>query len=192
MARISLARERARAGVWNDVIESAWERYKEGGRESLSGAVSDEIADRAVQRYDGKIRAMFARGGVPIDEGQELTVATLARIISDRTGLTIADLSPDTIMAAIDRELSARLSEALQVPVTTVFDKEALLESVKEGVRAAIADGRAADLLSRGAVMAARRYATWKRRSIEEREQIRIRNRGYQAKYRTRFKLVWE
>ena len=45
--KISLAKIRVREGFWNDVIEGAWERYKAGGRESISEAMNDELVDRA-------------------------------------------------------------------------------------------------------------------------------------------------
>lgn len=192
MSKIKLARERVKAGAWNDVLEGAWERYNAGGRESLQGAFAEEMADRAVQRYDGKIRAMFARGGVEIEEGQPLTAASIAAILSDKTGLQIDDIKPETIAGAIDRELSKKLSDVLKVPVSTVLDKERLLADVKEGVRLAIEDGRAADLLSRALVHSARVYATWKRRGIEAQEQARIRNAAAQKKYRRTHRLVWD
>ena len=192
MSKIKLARERVKAGAWNDVLEGAWERYKESGRESLQGAFADEMADRALQRYDGKIRAMFARGGVEIEAGEPLTVATLAALVSDRTGLEITDLSPDTITAAIDRELSARLSEVLRVPVSTVFNKDQLMADVEAGVRLAIEDGRAAELLTKAAVHAARAYATWKRRGIDAQERQRIINAAAQRRFRQTHRLVWD
>lgn len=192
MSKIKLARERVKAGMWNDVLEGAWERYKEGGRESLQGAFADEMADRAIQRYDGKIRTMFARGGVEIDAGQALTAASIAAIVSERTGLEIASLTPESIAGAVDKELSARLSEVLKVPVSTVLNKEQLMADVKEGVKLAIADGRAADLLSRAAVHSARVYATWKRRGIEAQERERIQNAAAQKKYRRTHRLVWD
>lgn len=189
--RVSLARLRVREGFWNDVIEGAWERYKAGGRESMQDAVSQELVDRALARYSEKIRAMFARGGVVIDQEQPITMAVLTDLISDRTGLDLSDLSPETVAAAVDKELSARLSDALQVPVTTVFDKEKLGEDLKAGVRLAIADGRGAALLTKAMVKTARAYATWKRYGVEEHERRRIMNRSYQAKYRLTHRQEW-
>ena len=190
--RVTLARLRVREGFWNDVIEGAWERYKAGGRDSLQGAVQDELTDRALARYADKIRAMFARGGVDIDPEQPITMEVLAGLVSERTGLQLDNLSPESVTAAVDKELSARLSEALRVPVTTVFDKALLMEELKAGVRQAIADGRGAELLTKAMVKSARAYATWKRRGIEEVERRRIVNRAYQAKYRRTHKQVWQ
>ena len=189
--KIKLARLRVREGFWNDVIEGAWERYKAGGRESVRDALSEELIDRALGRYAEKIRAMFARGGIDIDPEQPITADFLARLLSERTGLDFSDLSPEAITAAVDKELSQRLSEALQVPVSTVFDKEKLKEDLKAGIRLAIADGRGAALLTKAMLKSARAYATWKRHSVSEREQLQIMNRSYQAKYRLSYKQTW-
>ena len=189
--KIKLARLRVREGFWNDVIEGAWERYKAGGRESVRDALSEELLDRALGRYAEKIRAMFARGGIDIDPEQPITAEFLARLLSERTGLDFSDLSPEAITAAVDKELSQRLSEALQVPVSTVFDKEKLKEDLKAGIRLAIADGRGAALLTKAMLKSARAYATWKRRSVSEREQWQIMSRSYQAKYRLSYKQTW-
>lgn len=190
--RVSLAKLRVREGFWNDVIDGAWERYKDGGRESVRDAVTQELLDRALERYSDKIRAMFARGGVHIDAGEKITADFLTRLISERTGLDIYDLSPESIKDAVDRELTARLSEVLQVQVTSVFNEAQLKEDLKAGIRLAIADGRGAALLTKAMVKSARAYATWKRYSVEENEQRRILNRSYQRKYRQSYKLVWE
>lgn len=189
--KISLAKIRVREGFWNDVIEGAWERYKAGGRESISEAMNDELVDRALGRYADKIRAMFARGGIDIDPSQEITADFLAQLLSDRTGLQIDDLSPESISAAVDKELSARLSDVLQVQVTSVFDKEQLKASLMDGIRLAIADGRGAALLTKAMIKSARAYATWKRYSVEEHEKRRILNRGYVAKYRLTHRQTW-
>lgn len=189
--KVRLARLRVREGFWNDVIEGAWERYKEGGRESVQDAISDELVDRALGRYSEKIRAMFARGGVEIDPEQPITAQFLAQLISERTGLELNDLSPETVAAAVDKELSARLSEALRVPVSTVFDKAQLMEDLRAAIRLAIADGRGAELLTKGMVKAARAYATWKRHGAEGMERKRIENQAYQRKYRLYHRQVW-
>lgn len=189
--RISLARVRVREGFWNDVIDGAWQRYKDGGRESVQDAVTDELVDRALGRYAEKIRAMFARGGIHIDPYQPITADFLAQLLSDRTGLQIDNLNPETIKAAVDKELSLRLSGVLLVPVSTVFDKERLKTDLIAGVRLAIADGRGAALLTKAMHKTARAYATWKRYSVDEHEKRRILNRSYQRKYRLSYRQKW-
>ncbi len=189
--KIKLARLRVREGFWNDVIEGAWERYKAGGSESVRDALSEELIDRALGRYAEKIRAMFARGGIDIDPEQPITADFLAQLLSDRTGLQIDNLNPETIKAAVDKELSQRLSGVLLVPVSTVFDKERLKTDLIAGVRLAIADGRGAALLTKAMHKTARAYATWKRHSVDEHEKRRILNRSYQRKYRLSYRQEW-
>lgn len=190
--RVSLARVRVREGFWNDVIDGAWERYKAGGRESVRDALSQELLDRALARYGDKIRAMFARGGLPIDPETPITVEVLTELIKDRTGLPLTELTPAAVSSAVDQDLAGRLSEALQVSISSVFDKERLKEELKSEIRKIIADGRGASLLTKAMVKTARSYATWKRHGVEGMEKQRIQNRAYQARYRQSYKLVWD
>lgn len=190
---LKIRKLRVDKGSWNDLIDAAYENYKARGRESIKEAFSEAIADKVLQRYQVKIAAGFRRAGVEIEDGEPLTAEKLLTIIKDRTGLEINTLSPEGVMSAVDRLLSERLSEALGVTVTTVFDRQAMMAAMEESVKQAIRDGRAAEFIGKHAMRAARQYATFKRRGIESPEDHRrIMLAWYQKKYRRTHRLVWD
>ena len=190
---LKIRKLRVDKGSWNDLIDAAYEHYKERGRESIKEAFSEAIADKVLQRYQVKIAAGFRRAGVEIEDGEPLTAEKLLTIIKDRTGLDINNLTPDGVMSAVDRLLAERLSAALGVTVTTVFDRQAMMAAMEESVKQAIRDGRAAEFIGAQAMRAARKYATFKRRGIESPEDHRrIMLAWYQKKYRRTHRLVWD
>lgn len=190
---LKIRKLRVDKGSWNDLIDAAYENYKARGRESIKEAFSEAIADKVLQRYQVKIAAGFRRAGVEIEDGEPLTAEKLLTIIKDRTGLEINNLSPEGVMSAVDRLLSERLSAAMGVTVTTVFDRQAMMAAMEESVKQAIRDGRAAEFIGKHAMRAARKYATFKRRGIESPEDHRrIMLAWYQKKYRRTHRLVWD
>lgn len=179
-------------GTWNELIESAWQYYKDGGRESIQHAFTQAVMDSVLSRYHDKIAAGFRKAGYDIGV-EPLNSAMLAQFVSDKTGLEIATLTPEAVTGAIDRELSARLSEILQVEVTSVLNADTFKASLEQAAIKAIEDGRAVDFISRVARKAARRYATFAKAGISDREmQKRIMNREYQRRWRVNHKLMWE
>ena len=190
---LKIKKLRVDKGSWNDLIDAAYENYKARGREYNKEAFSEAIADKVLQRYQVKIAAGFRRAGVEIEDGEPLTAEKLLTIIKDRTGLEINNLTPEGVMSAVDRLLSERLSAAMGVTVTTVFDRQAMMAAMDESVKQAIRDGRAAEFIGKHAMRAARKYATFKRRGIESPEDHRrIMLAWYQKKYRRTHRLVWD
>lgn len=189
--KLELMKQRVKAGSWDDVIEGAWARYVDGGRESILDAWTDQMTDMIIKRYEAKIRAMFARAGVEIASGEELDKAWLCNRISETLGVEVNDISPEAITGAIDKSLAHRLSEVIGMPVTTVFDMEKLKGDVSDGVKAALADGRAADLIFDSTVKAARRFATWKR-NADGLNKKAVQNHAGQKRYRRTHKMVWQ
>lgn len=181
---------RVKKGIMNDFVALAWEHYKAHGRESITDAFTEAAADMAIARYQEKIRNGFARAGVPLPDGG-LNAQTMQGIVSQQTGLTLDNLSPDAVTRAIDKLLSQRLSQALGVQVATVMDKEAMLASINAAVLQAIRDGRAAEFVNRHAMHAARRYMAFKNAGISEENAAKIANRARQKKFRQTHKLVW-
>lgn len=190
---LKIRKLRVDKGSWNDLIDAAYENYKARGRESIKEAFSEAIADKVLQRYQVKIAAGFRRAGVEIEDGEPLTAEKMLTIIKDRTGLEINNLSPEGVMSAVDSLLSERLSAAMGVTVTTVFDRQAMMAAMEESVKQAIRDGRAAEFIGAQAMRAARKYATFKRRGIESTEDHRrVMLAWYQKKYRRTHRLVWD
>lgn len=185
--------KRANAASWNEIIDAAWENYKANGRDSIKDAFTEALADKAIQRYQTKIVNGFARVGVQIDQNEPLTLETLETIIEDRTGLEINGLSPEAITSAVDKLLAQKLSDALGVTVTTVLNKDELINSLDAAIKEAIRSGKAKELISRHAMRAARKWATYARRGITTKEdQRRVDLREYQRKYRRTHRLVWD
>ena len=177
-------------GSINDLIDAAWEKYKEGGRESIRDAFTEAAADRAIGRYEEKIRAGFRRGGIELPDGA-LTMQTMQGIIGEQTGLELQGLSADSIVAAVDKLLSKRLSQALGVQVATVMDKDAMLESINAAVLQAIKSGRAGEFVNRHAMHAARRYMAYKNAGVAPDAAPVIGARKRARKFRKTHKLVW-
>lgn len=180
-------------GSWNDLIDSAYEHYKAGGRESVREAFTEAVADQVLKRYQDKIAAGFRRAGVEIDDGTPLTAEKLRTIIQDRTGLELTALTPEAVTAAVDKLLAQRLSVALGVTVTTVLDRDEMMRSLEGAVKEAIASGRASEFISAHAMRAARQFATFQRRGVETKDdQRRIMLAWYQKKYRRNNRMVWD
>lgn len=180
---------RATEGSVRDVINAVWERYSAG--EDLQPAIADAVADVVIKRYEVKMRNGFARAGVELGEDEPLNADTLKRIISQRTGLALESLTPADIVQAVDKELAARLSEKLGTPLTTVLNKETLIAELREYVAEELRSGRAAALVSRRALQAAKRMGTIKRMGSDDVELGRARNREYQKRYRRTHKQQW-
>ncbi len=186
-----VATARASRGAINDLIDSAYEHYKEHGRESWIDAFREAAADKVLQRYDEKIRNGFERAGLTLPEG-ELTQANMLSLVGEQTGLELSNLDPDAVMKAVDKLLSERLGAHLGVPITSVFDKQALLQSVNAAVVQAIQSGRAQAWISAKSYTAARRYATYKRRNIDKPTAEVLDARARQKKYRRTHVLKWD
>lgn len=191
MTRANIVKHmRVDKGSINDLIDAAWEKYKEGGRESILDAFTEAAADRAIGRYEEKIRAGFRRGGIELPDGA-LTMQTMQGIIGEQTGLELQGLSADSIVAAVDKLLSKRLSQALGVQVATVMDKDAMLDSINAAVLQAIKSGRAGEFVNRHAMHAARRYMAYKKAGVDPEAGPKINARKRARKYRKTHKLAW-
>lgn len=181
---------RAHQATINEFIMLAWEHYKEHGKEDFGLAIREAAADKMLQRYDEKIRNGFARAGFELPEG-ELTQANFLGVINEQTGLELSSLDPESIMGEVDKLMSKRLSESLGVNVTTVFDKDALIECVRAYVLEAIRSGRAAEWIEKGVYTAARRYATYKSRNLSAATKEVLEARARQKRYRQTHRLEW-
>lgn len=180
-------------GTWNELIESAWIHYKEHGRESITNAFTEAVADRIIGRYQEKLVNGFARAGIEIDPNVALTAQGLAAIVSEQSGIEIDTMTPQSVTAAIDRVLSQRMTALLQVQIDSVLNPYEFRAALEEAAIRAIQDGRATQFISKQAMRAARKYATMQRRGLDTPdEQRRVKNREYQRRYRQTHKLVWD
>ena len=185
-----VSRLRVNRGAVNDLIDRAYENYKENGRESWSEAFKESAADMVIARYEVKIRNGFARAGLTLPEG-ELGQDELLQVVRDQTGLDIYNLNPDAVMQAVDRLLSNRLSQALGVNVSTVMDRDAMIASINASVVEAIRSGRAGKWLSGKAYRAARKMRTLRSRGVTEETWEILDARRRQKKFRRTHHLQW-
>lgn len=181
--------KRAKLGALNDAVNAVWDRYAAG--EDLQPAIADAIADAVIKRYEVKLRNGLSRAGVELEEGERLDADKIKQIIEDRTGLELESLSPATVVQAVDKKLAARLSEKLGTQVTSVLNKDTLIAELREYVVEELRSGRAAALISRKALKAARRMATLKRAESDAAELRRASGAEYQKRYRRTHKQQW-
>lgn len=185
-----VAKARASRGAINDLIDAAWEHYKANGRESWATAFQEAAADKVVQRFEDKIRNGFSRAGLELPAG-ELNQATMLGVVREQTGLEVTSLDPESVTRAVDTLLAKRLSLALKVQVTTVFDRDALMASINDAVIQAIQSGRAGEWLNAKAYHAARRFATYQKRGVSMETAKVLAARARQKRYRGTHKLIW-
>lgn len=185
-----IANVRVSRGAVNDLIDRAWEHYKANGRDNWGDAFKEAAADQVISRYEVKIRNGFARAGLELPPG-ELSQDVMLQVVREQSGLELDNLNPDAVMAAVDKLLSKRLSQALDVTVTTVFDKDAMLQSINQAVIQAIRDGRGAQWLTGKAYKAARRMQTLRLRGVTEEAAAAMDLRRRQKKFRRTHKLEW-
>lgn len=184
-----ISRARVDRGAINDLIADAWEHYKAGGRESIQSAFGEAVADMVIRRYEDKIRNGFSRAGLELPA--DLNSATILEVVRTQTGLEIDNLDPDAVATAVDRLLSKRVSAALQVNITSVFDKEQIIAGINDAVIASIKSGRASKWVSGKVFKSARRYMAFKNAGLNAATADRLAARARMKKYRETHKLVW-
>lgn len=187
-----IATKRASAGLVNEAIDIAFEHRKNTGSFSgVEGVLEAALLANAIERFEPKIRAMFGRAGVALPDGP-LTAAGLAEVVGGVLGVELSDLSVESVKTAVETKLSEALSADLGVSLSGVLSGS-IKQAIEDEVIKAIKDGRAMGLLSRAKVLAARRYAAFKKEGYAEKEdRKRVMNRLWQKRYRRRNKLVWD
>ena len=99
----------------------------------------------------------------------------------------------NAVIDYIDKQMCAKLSEMTGIPITTVYDGQALKEQMKEGVRQAILSDTAEKLLMRGLSAAAKKVVTWRRYGYTTKESRRkVMQRLYSQRYAQTHKQVWD
>lgn len=181
---------RAHEGLERDIAMSVWERYKAG--EDAGQLVQETIVQLAIDRYRPKIEAALRRAGLPIEDGQDLTIESIKDAINAKTGLDLDDLTPDAIADAMKAKIAAELSQVLGVEVTDIEDIEGLKAQLLEAAVLAVKSGRANKLINRMQIGRIRRAATWARAGFGPDDQAKILGAWYQKKYRRTHRQVWD
>ena len=188
----TIATHRATAGLIQDLVDLAYDHYEATGSwAGVGGAVSDGLAQQAIDRFEPKIRHGFARAGVDLPDGP-LTVATLKQVVGDRLGVEPDDMTPEGIKAVFDAKLSEALSNDTGLNLTSVLSA-GIQDAIRAEVIRAIVDGRAAALLDRHLMSRARKLAAMKQAGYTDREnQRKMLLRLYQTRYRRNNRYVWD
>ena len=174
------------------------ERYKAAvaGLEpgtSITDDMLTTVADWAIERYEVRVRAKLRAAGLEIPADGPIDSATIiSKIKSSLEGVEVDSLTPDGLMAAIDKKLAAELSTRLGFTVTTALNMEAVQAQVKAQVLLSLADGSGAALIKGATLRALRSRATFQRRGFDKEMEILLRNRKYQKKYRRTHKQQWD
>lgn len=187
---LAVATLRANEGMANDILEEVATLYFEGlSLQEAIDVTQDRLAQKAFERYGEKIRAALARAGLEVGE---LSIESIKQAVIDKSGLDMDDLTPESMLKAVDVIVSARMSEATGVPISSVMNGGELAEQIKAGVRASIENGTAEKILLKGMSAAARAAVTWRRNGFDEGAQKKAMNAYYQKRYRQTHRLVWD
>ena len=189
MAKIHIAVDRANAGTAFDIAEKYWDARQAG--QPFSEFAAQEVADRAMERYQGHIRAGLARAGVVLGDDEKLDSAALLRIIGERTGLEIASLTPEAVTSAVQGQISARLSSVLGLEVSGIESGDELKAALLNAAKTAVQSGRANALISGTMIKKIRALKAWKQAGLDPLERSRFLSRVAQKKYRRSHKEVW-
>lgn len=174
------------------------ERYKEAvsGLEPgspITDAILSTVADWAIERYEVRVRAKLRAAGLDLPaDGPIDSDMIIGKIRSSMEGLEIDSLTPDALLAAIDKKLAAELSTRLGFTVTTALNPEAVQAQVKAQVLESLANGTGAALIKGATLRALRSRATFARRGYSPELELQIRNRAYQKKFRRTHKHEWD
>ena len=193
MKKMKVAISRENISTSLDIVQTCIDAKLDSDK-SWSEVMSNMVAEKALEKYQGHIRAAFARAGVRIEEGETITVPVLLRVIEERTGLQINDLTEQGVMSAVDGHVSKGLSERLGVELPSVMGgvdviKTALINAAKE----AVASGRATKFMTAGLIHKIRTIKTFNSEGIEtEEDRKKVMARIYQKRYRRRNKEVWD
>ena len=178
--------ERADNGAELQIVEKVEADYAQRRDTGWSS-----VADWMLARFGGHVGAAMRRGGIEVEDGQPITLESLAELIRARSGLDIKELSADGVSKAVEERLARALSEQLGVPVTQVFDADALRAQVKAGLLEHLTRGGGAGILTYATTHRVRDtaalLAAGKEPSDKQKAQARLRQR----KYRRTHKLQW-
>lgn len=191
---LRVAVSRAAAGLTRDILDRLSDAYFDQGL-SLGDAfqsVQDDIANDAIGRYSEKIRAALGRAGLDLPAGEALTIQSIESGICDKLGLQVGELSAESITAALDDGIAARLSEAVGFPIESVLSGVGIGDQIRAGVTQAIAEGRENKRFLGATVHGAQSVMTWQRRGFETPEKRKkALSAIYQKRYRRTHKEVW-
>lgn len=190
MGKINMAFDRAHAGTALDIAREIYARHEAG--EEWDEAAATVVADRALVKYQGHVRAGLDRAGIKLEEGETVNVDTIKRIINDKTGLELDSLSPEAVQEAVKAKVTAKVSEMAGVDVSGVTDAESLKEALIAGAKAAVESGRPSGLITAGMIKKIRQAKAFVAADKTSADRRKLMNRIYQKRYRRTHREVWD
>jgi hypothetical protein len=180
-----LYRFRAGEGLENDIANAILDALTDDL--PVGQAVIDALTDNAINRYSDKISAMLRRGGIEIDNDTPLDAAKLVEVLTDALGYDLDDLSSEGVVAAVDAEISRRVSEATGVDIQSVLS----VSEIESAIQSAIVGG-AGGIVSAKLLTRLKNAATWSRAGYDGEARRRVLMAIAQKKYRRTNRMVWD
>lgn len=181
--------DRAKAGSLWDAYESIRDKMEAG--QTVPEAVQEALADRVVQRYSLHIKAAFRKYNFNMQDDEVLDAQTLVRCINEKSGMDITSLTPDGVLAGANRMLSARMSDLLGVPVSSIDNINAAKQSLINAAVQAVQSGRATSIISRALIKKIKEKKTWRANGVTQAKSKAMLSAWYQKKFRRSHVGVW-
>ena len=189
MSKSRVRTRRVAAGFENDIVFEVGEAMASG--QGVTDAVASVLLARGIARYSDKITAMLRRGGMDIDDGQQVDETLIAAMVSRGFDFDFDDLSEAGIVDAIDSYAAGRLSDALGFTVSSIKDVDSLFADLQAGAVEAFQEG-AGGLVSAALYGRAREAATWERAGYDLEARRRVQVAIAQRKYRRSNLWTWD
>lgn len=163
----------------------------------VSDIIRERIVQRGIDRYSDKITAAMRRGGVDIEDGEQLNEEKIRDILADQMGVArgaLDGLNQETILAEIDRQASELLSDALGFDVGSVLDADALAANIDAGLQERLdsmledLEGQVEQYIPAATLKRLRVAATWARSGLDPKT---VQNCLAQRAYRRSNKWVY-
>ena len=191
MTKQGILKERVGDGAARDIVDAVLDALRDDT--PVSDAVLDVLTDKVIERYSNKIGALFRRAGIDVEDGELFTPERLGQIFEEQTGIpvgSIGELNSEMVLQAIDRDISQKLSEELGFQIGSVFDGDALVLALQDGIEAKIEalEGNIDKYLDVATIRNLRRKATWARSGLDPKT---VQNCLAQRAYRRSNKWVY-
>lgn len=182
--------QRAKSAAASDTAMEIAQAVAAG--QPIDDVIADQLMEHAINKFRPHIAAALRRHGVNLDDDATLDADTLMTIVNEKSGLSLDGWSADSVLAAVDTMIAARVSVRLGVEVQSVQDVEGLRQSLIDSAVSAIQSGRANAFISRAMISKFRKEKAFRESGMEtEDDQRKLMNRWYQKKYRRTHKAVW-
>lgn len=181
--------DRAKAAVLTEMVDEVFEAHKEG--EAWGDAVSQVLIERVITKYQKHIAAALRSKGIEFGDDETLDGETLLRVVNERSGLDIAQWTPDAVKVALDAFMARKLSAQLGVEIASVQNIDDVKQLMINAAGEAVASGRATAFVSKAMIKKMRERRAWKLGGVLVEDRRKTLARWYQKKFRRSHIAVW-